>query len=169
MKKFTPLIIFIAILNIIAFGTHKIANQQNSLQISHFPQFSLPLLNDQKQFFSDKDLKQQYSLINFFASWCSSCKVEHSLLMKLKNQKNLKLYGIAWRDIDIKTKEFLKSAGNPYEIVATDSSNKLGQKINLQGTPESFLLNQEGKIIFHHRGPLTNFEVEKIKKLVRKN
>ncbi len=166
MKKFLPLAIFIILLNIIALGTHKIANQQAFAKNDYFPQFSLPHLLDENQTFNNQNIKQQYALINFFASWCSSCRLEHDFLMELKNNPKINLYGIAWRDIDFDTQRFLKNLGNPYKIVATDSKNKLGKNLGVKGTPESFLIDKNGKIIFHYRGPLDDFEINKIKRLI---
>ncbi len=163
MQKFIPLIFFILLLNIIAFGTHKIANQQYLLQ-NELPQFSLPLLSDQQKFLSNNDINNnKYSLLNFFASWCNSCQLEHHLLIELKDNKNINLYGIAWRDIDQKTKSFLENNGDPYKIVVTDSKNELGKKLNLKGTPESFLIDKSGVIVFHKRGPLSRSDINKIK------
>lgn len=162
MKKFSPLISFIAILGLVAFGTYKIADKQKrDLENKQIPDFELPLLSNQNEFINSKTLlNQEYFLINFFASWCTSCRIEHELLLDLS--KNLKIIGIAWRDIDIKTKKFLEEAGNPYYQVLTDSKNDFGKKVNLSGTPESFLVDKNGNIVFYKEGPLQQADFYKI-------
>jgi len=85
----------------------------NSLQTKKFryrlnlPEFSLPLLYDDNKFFTLNDLKNdknRYSLINFFASWCTTCLAEHNILMRLKNTESINFYGIAWHDFEDSTK-----------------------------------------------------------------
>ena len=52
-----------------------------------------------KNSISTNDLKKNdYTLINFWASWCSPCRIEHPVLMKLGKEKNLKLLGINFKD-----------------------------------------------------------------------
>ena len=61
------------------------------------PVFELQKLNNYK-LLTPRDLqnKEQLKIVNFFASWCPPCKVEHPQLMELAN--NYKIYGIAKKD-----------------------------------------------------------------------
>jgi len=59
---------------------------------------SLNLLNKDISI-NTKDLKENnFTLINFWASWCAPCKREHKYLMKLSKNKNLKILGINVKD-----------------------------------------------------------------------
>ena len=43
---------------------------------------------DDKKIFSTKDFnKNKYTLINFWASWCAPCRVEHPYLIQLSKEK----------------------------------------------------------------------------------
>jgi len=70
-----------------------------SLTGSKLSSFQLSSLYD-GSFISDEDLKQnQFTLINFFASWCSPCRLEHKYLIMLANQnKDIKILGINFKD-----------------------------------------------------------------------
>ena len=49
---------------------------------------------DQSGFYTRDDLKKNdFTLINFWASWCAPCKVEHPILMRLSKSKKLKILG----------------------------------------------------------------------------
>ncbi|MFT6332928.1 MAG: cytochrome c biogenesis protein CcmG/thiol:disulfide interchange protein DsbE [Lentimonas sp.] len=128
---------------------NKILNKIQKGEKVTLPEFSFIELNNSRQTFSNEDLKNNdYSLINVFASWCSSCAVEHHLLMKLS--RKIKIYGIAWRDIDKNTKNYLEKYGNPYQKVGIDNKGKF----QVKGTPESFLVNSKGEIIYYLQGPI---------------
>ena len=68
---------------------------------------SLNLLNKDISI-NTKDLKENnFTLINFWASWCAPCKKEHKFLMKLSKNKNLKILGINIKDKKTNANKFI--------------------------------------------------------------
>ena len=54
---------------------------------------------ESKKFFTNDDFKNnKYTLINFWASWCAPCRVEHPYLMMLSKYQHLKILGINFKD-----------------------------------------------------------------------
>ena len=51
--------------------------------------------------------QEHLKIVNFFASWCPPCKVEHPQLMELAN--NYKIYGIAKKDNEENVNKWLKT------------------------------------------------------------
>lgn len=170
MKKFLPLIIFLFLLLFIIIGTYKISNQHNKKFINKpLPEFKLSQLYKQNNYFANYNLKKnQYYLINFFASWCSSCKLEHDILLQLE-YIGLDIIGIAWRDFDDKVKEFLTKYDNPYQEVLIDPKNDFGKLLNISGTPESYLIDKNQKIIWHKKGALIQSDADIIKNFLTKD
>ncbi len=100
-------------------------------------------------------LRDKYVMVNFFASWCVPCLAEHSLLKTLGNDHAVTLYGVAWNDDSSAVTAWLNENGNPYDLLGLDVAGKTGVEYGITGVPESFLVDPEGKIIWHISGPLT--------------
>ena len=113
------------------------------------------LSSDENIYSSSDSLKKKYTLINFFASWCAPCKIEHPLFFILSEDfPNLFLLGINYKDKKKDAISYLKKDGNPYNFVGFDKEGRLGLEFGVIGLPETFIINNEGKIIYKHLGPL---------------
>ena len=103
-----------------------------------------------------QDLRNKMVLVNFFASWCLPCKVEHPLFFELsKDFPNLYIIGFNHKDEKSAAKQYLSEDGNPYNFVALDYDGLIALEFGVFGLPETFLVNEEGKIIYKFMGPLT--------------
>jgi cytochrome c biogenesis protein CcmG/thiol:disulfide interchange protein DsbE len=186
MKKFLPILILAFLLGVIGLSTHKINKsqdkmiEQHSLESEgsnvgftpvkiHLPDFSLPDLFDDSANFSKKDLQKNYSLINFFASWCTTCRAEHAILMRLHDEKIIDIYGVAWRDIDDKTKEYLAREGNPFTKTAKDSQGLFHKITGIEAVPETLLIDKEGNVVMRFRGNLQEFAIDEIKEFLKQH
>ena len=119
------------------------------------PQFSTLSLYDENIKLSSDDI-ETYTLINFFASWCTPCRAEHHLFFKIKDDyPNIFLVGIAHKDNPENSRKYLSEEGNPYSFVGLDQSGRIALEFGVFGLPETFIVNNDGKIIFKHMGPLT--------------
>lgn len=103
---------------------------------------------------SDIALKHRYTLVNFFASWCTPCLAEHPFLTTLAKKDNITVIGIAWRDSKDNITTMLKEHGNPYHYVGIDNRDSTASLYGVKGLPESYLINPEGVIVEMHQGPL---------------
>lgn len=168
-------------LGTIALATYKLNKKQESKHEEfdesriHFvktkitlPEFSLSDLFDENENFSKKDLVGKYSVINFFASWCTTCRAEHEILLRLQQEKIVDLYGIAWRDIDENTKKFLQKNGNPYKKVAKDGTGLFSKITGIEAIPETVILDEAGNIVMRLQGNLQEFSIDEIKDFLRK-
>ena len=119
------------------------------------PQFSTLSLYDENIKLSSDDI-ETYTLINFFASWCTPCRAEHHLFFKIKkNHPNIYLVGISHKDNPEDSKQYLSEEGNPYSFVGLDQDGRIALEFGVFGLPETFIISNDGKIIFKHMGPLT--------------
>jgi cytochrome c biogenesis protein CcmG, thiol:disulfide interchange protein DsbE len=120
------------------------------------PSFSLPGLHDGQRGLSSNDLGKKVSLINVFASWCGSCRIEHSALMALGTRSDIALYGIDWKDDPGRGAGWLKTFQNPYRLVGDDRSGRVAIDFGVTGVPETFLVDTTGRIRYRHAGPITD-------------
>ena len=110
----------------------------------------------------------EFTILNFRASWCAPCRKEHPNLVRLSKVKNLKLIGINFKDNKENAKNFLKENGNPFDILAEDKNGKNSVNFGVYGIPETILIDSELKILRKYIGPLNIKEVNEIRKIVKK-
>ena len=129
--------------------------------------FQLSHINNQN-LFTEKELKKNnFTLINFWASWCAPCKKEHKHLISLK-KKNIKILGINFKDKTSNANEFIKKLGNPYYLIASDQEGKTSVSFGVYGIPETILVNKDLIIVKKYIGPLDENDVNKILEIVNK-
>lgn len=116
--------------------------------ISEMPNFKLKDLYSER-LFNIKDLEGTY-LINVWASWCITCRVEHNFLTKL-DSKNIPIIGLNYKDEKKDAINWINRFGDPYKFIIHDYKGELALDLGVTGAPETFLLN-DGKIIAHYRG-----------------
>ena len=122
---------------------------------------------DDNKIYTSEDLKNNdYTLINFWASWCAPCRVEHPYLMQLSKEKKLKILGVNFKDKKINALKFLNNLGNPYNLLAKDTTGKQSVNFGIYGIPESILINNETIVLKKFIGPLNEQDFNDIKKLI---
>lgn len=94
-------------------------------------------------------------VVNFFASWCTPCVLEHPYLKKLQ-QENIRIIGIAYKDKKDKIDAFLERGGNPYADIVYDETGETGINFGITGVPESFIVNAQGIITQRLQGPIAD-------------
>jgi cytochrome c biogenesis protein CcmG/thiol:disulfide interchange protein DsbE len=117
------------------------------------PAFDLPGLKDQG--LSRDSLAGQVVVINFFASWCVPCRVEHPILMRLAGDQRIALYGVAYKDKPEDANRLLTQSGDPYRRVGLDRDGSLGLDFGVYGVPETYVIDKHGTIRKRFVGPMT--------------
>ena len=165
--KIIILFIFLFVISIFYISLTRDTNYNTSSLINKkTPEFKI-ISFDNSNFYTRDDIKKNnYTLINFWASWCAPCRTEHPLLMKLNQKKNLSILGINFKDREPQAKIFLSELGNPYDLLAKDKSGKQSVKFGIYGIPESVLIDKELIIIQKFVGPLSVDDYNNIIKII---
>ena len=155
----TPLIVLliICIFSLAYLLSGKDPNKPPSALLNkNVPIFESSSLYNSKDVIKTKDIKNKKTLINFFASWCSPCKIEHPLFFEIRNKHpELYLLGFNHKDATADAKKYLEDDGNPYNFVGVDSNGLIALEFGVFGLPETYLIDEDGKIIYKFMGPLT--------------
>ena len=96
--------------------------------------------------FNTKEISNyEFTLINFWASWCAPCRKEHKNLIRLSKNKNLKIFYSKYKPVNIdryKDKKICAFAGigNPSNFFDLLKENKLNL-INTISFPDHYKLS----------------------------
>ena len=138
----------------------------NSLIGKKIPYINIEYFNKSGFYTKDELKKNEFTLINFWASWCAPCREEHPLLLKLSKEKNLKLLGVNFKDKKKQAEFFLRNLGNPYDFLTKDEQGKNSVKFGIYGIPESILVNKDLIIIKKFIGPLSINDLNSIEETI---
>lgn len=93
-------------------------------------------------------------LVNFWASWCAPCRVEHPHLTTLA-ESGIPVIGVNYKDRPENALAFLNELGDPYAAIGADTTGRIGIDWGLYGVPETFVIDGEGRVMLRHAGPIT--------------
>lgn len=161
MMRFLPLVILAAIGLLFWVGLSLNPTLVPSPLIGQpAPAFDLPHLGASDERFTAQDLRGRVTMIHVWASWCVTCRAEHSTLTAFARRGVVPIIGFNYRDQELAARHWLETLGNPYERVIVDADGRVGTDWGVYGTPETFIVDRQGIIRYKHVGPLTDELIE---------
>jgi len=161
--RLLPVFIFILLGILLAAGL-KIADKKTEIPSPlvgrEMPRFNLPILGQEDVVINSDDLIGEPFLVNFWASWCVTCRVEHPVIEDLAETGVLKIVGLNFRDESADAQAWLQQFGNPYSLIIQDYSGRTSIDFGVYAAPESFLVDEKGVIVFKQLGALTHEVIE---------
>jgi len=150
-----PLVVFVVLAGYFAIGLTKDPQKLPSMLIDKpAPTMALPALDESKPGLDTAKLTGGVSLVNFWASWCGPCRIEHPQLNRL-SQEGVNLVGVNQADKPENAKAFLKALGDPFRAIGVDADRRAGIEWGVYGLPETFVIDKQGRIRYRHVGPIT--------------
>lgn len=95
---------------------------------------------------SHANLLGKVTVVNFWASWCAPCQIEHPQLMRLAREPGVHLVGIDYKDTPENGRRFLTRNGVPFQAVGLDTEGRTGIDFGVYGVPETFIIGPDGTI-----------------------
>jgi cytochrome c biogenesis protein CcmG/thiol:disulfide interchange protein DsbE len=132
---------------------------------SPVPDFQLTALDRaQAQPASVMNLSEQrgkVAVVNFFASWCAPCRQEAADLEQTwreYREQGVQFFGIAYKDADSRAQSFLDEFDVTYPA-AVERTNSTARAYGVTGVPETFIIDQQGLLVRHILGPISQAEL----------
>ena len=125
------------------------------------------LVEEKKINFNQILVGKNFYLINIWSSWCEPCKDESEYLLELKNNTPIMMIGINYKDKKKSALNFLKLYGDPFEQIFVDKQGLISINFGAYGVPETFLINNDNKVLKKYIGPLNDEDVYEIKKITK--
>lgn len=158
ISRIIPIALFLALGILLAVGL-TIADRKTEIPSpligKQLPEFSLPVLGDPERIVTNDDLLGEPFLLNVWASWCPTCRVEHPFIEELAASGALRVVGFNYRDETEDAQAWLRRFGNPYELSIQDYDGRYAIDLGVYAAPESFLVDADGTIIFKQIGAVT--------------
>lgn len=125
------------------------------------PAFTMPLYAADSIVTLEK-LRGTPVVLNFWASWCLSCRDEARVLEAgwQRYGPGVAFVGIAVNDEEGPAEEFIRRYGKTYHL-GSDADGSVAVDYGLYGVPETFFIGRDGTIRSRHIGPLTTVDLDR--------
>jgi cytochrome c biogenesis protein CcmG, thiol:disulfide interchange protein DsbE len=127
------------------------------------PQMALPALDAETVNFTRDELAMgRPTIVNYWASWCAPCRIEHPVLEALAKREGVVLYGVDYKDRPADARAFLSELGNPFGKINIDQDGRTAIDWGVTGVPETFVVDGNGVIRVHYAGPISEDVVRRL-------
>ena len=157
-SRILPLIAFLALVIVLGVGL-KISDKKTQIPSplinKSVPEFDLPVLAEPDRRMTQESLLGKPYLVNFWGSWCVTCRAEHPVVTQLADLDVVYIIGMNFRDDSTDAINWLKRWGDPYDVSLVDYDGRTSIDFGVYAAPETFLVDPSGTIVFKHLGELT--------------
>jgi cytochrome c biogenesis protein CcmG/thiol:disulfide interchange protein DsbE len=119
------------------------------------PLFTLPTLNGQDTL-SLADYRGRVVVVNFWASWCVPCRVEHEPLNEAERafrDRGVAFLGVLYQDRPADAIKWLQDLGGQDYPTVDDENGRVAIDYGLSGVPETFIIDADGIVAHKQIGP----------------
>ena len=149
-----PLIMFLIIIGLFYTRLGKDTTVVTNTSLNRpLPNFILPSLANPEQTITQAQLPKQPYLLNIWASWCVTCKIEHPFLLQMA-KAGVPIVGINYKDDRKDALAYLNTHEDPFTLNAQDINGSFGIDLGLTGVPESFVVDTTGNVRQHILGEI---------------
>ena len=120
------------------------------------PAFSLERLGNGRTV-SLAELRGQVVVMNFFASWCAECKLEHPALLaawQRYRERGAVFVGVDFEDTTAGAADYRSALHVDWPLLV-DPASRTAIDYGVYGVPETFVISPEGEILAKHVGPVS--------------
>jgi cytochrome c biogenesis protein CcmG/thiol:disulfide interchange protein DsbE len=157
-SRMVPLLAFMLLVVLLVVGL-KISDKKTQIPSplidKPVPAFDLPVLGNASQNMTKESFLGKFYVVNFWGSWCVTCRVEHPVITQLARMNKVAVVGMNFRDEPEDAQAWLRQFGNPYDVTLVDFDGRTSIDFGVYAAPETFLVDPSGTIVFKHLGQMT--------------
>jgi cytochrome c biogenesis protein CcmG/thiol:disulfide interchange protein DsbE len=155
-------VVLLGLLTVVALGLRR--TQQGSIRVGDtIPDFTLSFFDGYQQQGQSEvklsDLKGKVVVLNFWASWCKPCEQEAAALEAVWREYEptgqVIFVGADYVDTEPEALGYLKKFDITYPN-GPDLGTRVSQIFRITGVPETYFIDQTGKLAFAQIGPFTS-------------
>ena len=157
LRYLLPLAVFVVIAVFLGVGLTLDSERVPSPLVGKpMPAFALPAVHAPERTVRPADFRGQPWLLNVWATWCVSCRVEHPVLIAAAERHGATIVGLDYKDERAAAIDWLRQRGDPYVVSAYDPDGRVGLDLGVYGVPETYVVDAEGIIRYKHIGPVSD-------------
>jgi len=155
-------VVLLGLLVVVAFGLRR--SQQRNVQVGDtISDFMLKFFDGYTyQGKTDVKLSELHGkvlVINFWASWCKPCEQEapalESAWQAYESSGQVVFVGADYVDTELEARGYLKKFAITYPN-GPDLGTRISQMFRIQGVPETYFIDQNGKLAYAQIGPFAS-------------
>lgn len=155
--------IAVAIIALLAYGMTRDPNEIISpLPGREAPSFALAMMDSEPvDTVSLDELRGNIVVLNFWASWCLECRVEHRDLVRageVYGGRGVKFFGVLYQDTPENGRRWIAEQGGQSYPSLVDEKSRTAIAYGLYGVPETFIIGRDGKVVHKQIGPFRSFQ-----------
>lgn len=151
-----PAVGFTGLAGVFAIGLNRDPSKLPSVFIGQkVPDFNLPPVKGRILGLASGNLVGEVSLVNVFASWCVASRAEHTIFMRLSQERTVPIHGLNYKDAPDDAEQWLNTMGDPYTRIGADLDGRVAINWGVYRVPETFVVGADGIIAFKHIGAVT--------------
>jgi cytochrome c biogenesis protein CcmG, thiol:disulfide interchange protein DsbE len=155
----------IPIIALLAFGlTRDPRSIESPLPGRLAPDFALPVM-DSADSVRLAELRGHVVVVNFWASWCVPCLIEHPVLTDAADryyERGVRFIGILYRDAPENAVRWIDRLGGQNYPTLEDAGSRAAIEYGLFGVPETFVIDRDGRVAYKHLGPITREQLARV-------